>query len=117
MESIKVQEALYNFTQRCFIGDVPDKKIDLSYQEEFFDILKNCEELSVVRVHQLKDQHKALLRELLIQYTTFITLFNHLKFPPEFLEGSSDMKLGKNVLSYFCENKWPFPQSLEKKTH
>lgn len=52
------------------------------------------------------------LKELLMQYVMFLTVFSDLVFPPDFLSGTDETRLGVWVLAYVAKHQWPFPQQL-----
>ncbi|HEX9842256.1 MAG TPA: hypothetical protein VGC20_05875 [bacterium] len=52
------------------------------------------------------------LEEALKQYVTFLVIADHLRFPPDFLSGTSSGSLGGPLRAYIAENRWPFPQQL-----
>lgn len=111
--SEKVQEVIFDFTQRSFIGEKGKEKLNLSKEKGFFDFLKN-NEIDQIKAYQMSENHRKLLRELLSQYIIFLQMNPELPFPDEFLEDSSKDVLGRSLLDYMCHYKWPFPQSIEK---
>lgn len=110
----EVQEVLFDFAQRCFVGEKIESELNLSKQDSLFDFLSNGE-LTVTQVHQMSENHKKILRELLSQYIIFLQLNQELHFPPDFLRDSEKMKLGRAILEYMRQHRWPFPQLL--RTH
>ena len=113
--SNEVQELIYDFTQRCFIGEESKVKLNLSKENGMFEFLSNGE-LTQLQAHQLSKNHKKLLQELLTQYIMFLQMNPELPFPPDFLDGSNNNVLGQKLLSFICEHRWPFPQLLKKQT-
>jgi len=109
-----VNSVLFNFTQRCFIGESASSIIDGSAAAFVFDRLA-AGSLSVHGVHKLPPRYKSVVRELLTQYLMFLEMNRGLPFPPNFLDGSSESELGTNLLAYVCEHKWPFPQMLDSR--
>ena len=110
----EVQEILYDFTQRCFVGEQSVGRFDLSRQDRLFDFLSNGE-LTAMQVHQMSKDEQKLLRELLTQYVMFLQVNQGLPFPDDFLNDSNKMQLGRSVLGYICHYRWPFPQLLTSK--
>ncbi len=111
--SEEVQEIIYDFAQRSFIGEKGNGKLNLSKEKVFFEFLSN-NEIDQIKAHQLSENHRKLLRELLSQYIMFLQMNSELSFPTGFLAGSSNNVLGRALLDYMCEHKWPFPQLLDK---
>lgn len=111
--SEKVQEIIYDFTQRSFIGEKNKSKLNLSKENGFFEFLKN-NEIDQIKSHQMSENHRELLKELLSQYIIFFQMNPGLPFPDDFLEGSSKDVLGRPLLDYVCHHKWPFPQTIEE---
>ncbi|TCJ15232.1 hypothetical protein EZJ19_07955 [Parasulfuritortus cantonensis] len=109
----EVQEIIYDFTQRCFIGEDIKEKFNLSKQNLLFKFLETGD-LTVEQVHLMSENHQKILRELLSQYILFLQMNQHLEFPDGFLQNSGKMKLGSGLLEYICHYKWPFPQLLEQ---
>ncbi|QXP85766.1 tetratricopeptide repeat protein [Methylococcus sp. Mc7] len=109
-----VGEAIFNFTQRCFIGERSKEPLDVSAEDFVFARLANGP-LTVLDVHQLPSKHKRLVREILTQYVMFLELNRSLPFPPDFLDGTSHERLCPPLLQYICEHRWPFPQMLTSK--
>jgi len=110
----QVAEVLYNFTQRCFIGEKSEVPLDLSAEDYVFARLINGS-LNLLEVHQLPSKHRRLLREVLTQYIMFLEMNRGLPFPPGFLDGSSKEQLALPLLQYIHEHRWPFPQMLPSK--
>lgn len=113
LSSADVSEVIYNFTQRCFIGEKEPGDVDLSYEAALFKRLA-AGPITQVEAHQLPSGQRRVFRELLTQYITFLEMNKQLPFPPDFLVGSSQDKLGTNLLEYICHYKWPFPQMLSR---
>lgn len=109
ISSSDVNEIIFNFTQRCFIGEDNLGNIDLSYETPLFQRLVSGS-LNQTEAYQLPKPQRRLLKELLSQYIIFLEMNKHLSFPPKLLCGSSDNVLGVNLLAYICHYKWPFPQ-------
>lgn len=109
-----VGEVIFNFTQRCFIGEGNNEPLDVSAEDFVFARLAS-EPLTVLDVHQLPSKHKRLVREILTQYIMFLELNRSLPFPPGFLDGTSHERLCPPLLHYICEHRWPFPQMLTSK--
>lgn len=106
-----VNEVIYNFTQRCFIGERELEDLDLSHEDALFQRLA-AGPITQVEAHQLPRGQRRVFRELLTQYIMFLEMNEQLPFPPDFLADSSHDKLGMNLLEYFCHYRWPFPQML-----
>ena len=104
---------VYNFTQRCFIGEEGSSDVDLSHE---LGLVRRLESgpISQVEAHQLPQGQRRLFRELLIQYIMFLEMNRELPFPPDFLSDSTEDQLGTNILEYICHHRWPFPQTLPK---
>lgn len=109
-----VAEVLYNFTQRCFIGEKDKEPLDLSAEDYVFARLTSGP-LNLLEVHQLPSKYRRLLREILTQYIMFLEMNRDLPFPSEFLLGSSKEQLALPLLQYIHEHRWPFPQMLPSK--
>ena len=105
----EVQEVIFAFTQRCFVGQKSTKEPRYSEQQGLFDLLSDGD-LTVLQVHAMGETHRDLLRELLTQYIMFLQMNQHLSFPSDFLGTSDNMKLGHQLLEYICRHRWPFPQ-------
>ena len=108
----EVQEVLFAFTQRCFVGQKSAEQPRYTEQGGLFELLSDSD-LTILQVHDMNKTHRDLLRELLTQYIMFLQLNQHLSFPSDFLTGSDNMHLGRPLLEYICHYRWPFPQ-LEK---
>ena len=108
-----VGELIYNFTQRCFIGEKDFGDVDLSYEDTLFKRLM-AGPITQVDAHQLPSGQRQVFRELLKQYIIFLEMNKQLPFPPDFLVGSDQDILGTNLLEYVCRYKWPFPQILSR---
>ena len=107
-----VQKALYDFTQSAFGNiDNEDDSLDLEAFSHTMHILRRGE-LSRDDVIGQSVGTRRVLRELLTQYITFMTMFPHLRFPPGFLLNSSPTSLGSDMTSYMLEHGWPYPQLL-----
>jgi hypothetical protein len=106
-----VNDVIYNFTQRCFIGEKEPEDLDLSHEDALFKRLA-AGPITQVDAHQLPQGQRRVFRELLTQYVMFLEMDKHLPFPPDFLADSSYDKLGAELLEYICHHKWPFPQLL-----
>lgn len=113
LSSSDVNEVVYNFTQRCFIGEKEPGDVDLSHEDALFKRLA-AGPITQVDAHQLPSGQRRVFRELLTQHIMFLEMNKQLPFPPDFLAGSSQDRLGTNLLEYFCHYKWPFPQMLSK---
>lgn len=111
LRGINVSELLYNFTQRCFIGEAATEPLDLSAEGYVYERLASGP-LSLLDVHQLPSRYRRVLREILTQYIMFLEMNRDLPFPPDFLDGSSNEQLGIPLLLYINEHRWPFPQLL-----
>lgn len=111
LRGTNVSELLYNFTQRCFIGEAATEPLDLSAEGYVYERLASGP-LSLLDVHQLPSRYQRVLREILTQYIMFLEMNRDLPFPPNFLEGSSNEQLGSPLLLYINEHRWPFPQLL-----
>jgi tetratricopeptide (TPR) repeat protein len=107
----EVNEVIYNFTQRCFIGEREPEDLDLSQEEPLFKRLA-AGPITQVDAHQLPQGQRRVFRELLTQYIMFLEMNKQLPFPPDFLTDSSYDELGTQLLEYICHHKWPFPQML-----
>lgn len=108
-----VGAVIYNFTQRCFIGEGDQGQVDLSHENSLFHRLE-AGPISQVEAHQLPPGQRKVFRELLTQYIMFLEMNKELEFPTEFLSDSNQDRLGTNLLGYICHYKWPFPQMLKR---
>ena len=108
-----VSKVIYNFTQRCFIGEENPEDIDLSYEGALFNKLQ-AGPITQFEAHQLPPGQRRVLRELLTQYIMFLEMNKQLPFPPNLLTDSNSDKLGENILEYICHHRWPFPQMLPR---
>lgn len=106
----EVQEVLYAFSQRCFIGQHSTEQLRYSEQDDLFELLSEGD-LTVSQAHDIGEVQRDLLRELLSQYIIFLQMNQHLDFPEGFLDGSDNMRLGRPLLDYLCHHRWPFPQA------
>jgi hypothetical protein len=108
-----MQEVIYNFTQRAFIGgDIKKVPFDQSKTYEVMSLL-NADSLSQADLAMLPVKIQRVIYELLTQYIMFVSMNPQLLFPPRFLQGSNENQLGAPLLSYIRENQWPFPQMLK----
>ena len=108
--AIEVQEILYAFAQRCFIGQNSTRQLRYTEQDGLFALLGEGD-LTVSQAYVICEVHCDLLRELLSQYIIFLQMNQHLGFPEGFLDGSDNMRLGRPLLDYLCRHRWPFPQA------
>jgi hypothetical protein len=113
LRGTKVAELLYNFAQRCFVGEALTLPLDLSAEGYVFERLASGP-LSLLEVHQLPPMYRRVVREILTQYIMFLEMNRELPFPPDFLDDSSIDRLGSMLLLYIHEHRWPFPQSLPR---
>ena len=113
LSSADVSKAIFNFTQRCFIGEEDSEDIELSYEDALFKRLQ-AGPITQFEAYQLPSGQRRVFRELLTQYIMFLEMNKQLSFPPNFLIDSSSGKLGVNVLEYICHYRWPFPQTLPR---
>lgn len=111
LRATNVSELLYNFTQRCFIGEAAKDPLDLSAEGYVYERLASGP-LSLLDVHQLPSRYRRVVHEILLQYIMFLEMNHELPFPPDFLDDSSNEQLGMPLLVYINEHRWPFPQLL-----
>ncbi len=111
-----VAEVVWNFLQAgmktCF-ADTPDGSVEPAAALKVFALLENLEFLSGQEIADLGAQERVCLKLLLMQYCQFFIMFTDLWFPDDFLDGSSRSQLGKPLLRYMAEHRWPFPQMLK----
>lgn len=109
MEKAKqVQKIIYDFTQ---LMGKPNRKANGSSHQWLFKRLTQ-EPLTIKEAISLPIERKADMYELLSQYIIFLSLFEDLQFPDGFTADSSEIVLGRQVLSYMAEHRWPFPQQV-----
>ena len=113
LSGAQVSEVIYNFSQRCFVGEKDLSEVDLSYEGALFKRLV-AGSISQVEAHQLPAGQRRVFRELLTQYIMFLEMNKQLPFPSDFLAGSSPDELGRNLLKYICHYRWPFPQMFSR---
>ncbi|MBL0576324.1 hypothetical protein JD491_01505 [Aeromonas caviae] len=103
-----VVSPLFNFTQ-LMIGNTPCKgHVSLATQEWLFTRLDTAP-LPIKEALELEPLKQSALYELFAQYIMFLAMNSDLKFPPDFLAGTSELVLGKPLLAYMQEHRWPFP--------
>lgn len=107
-----VTPILFDFSQRCFMGEAASSVLELSAAEFVFERL-SAGPLTVQDAHALPPKYKLVLRELLTQYIMFLEMNRELPFPPYFLRDCSADQLGSALLAYICQHRWPFPQMLD----
>ena len=107
----EVTTHLYNFTQLMIGNQTPRKNISPDTQEWLFTRLSTAP-FPIKEALVLTPPQKSALYELLTQYIIFLTMNSHLMFPHDFLAGTSEVMLGKSLLAYMHEHRWPFPQML-----
>ncbi|MGL4206938.1 MAG: hypothetical protein ACRCRW_12580 [Aeromonadaceae bacterium] len=111
----EVASPLFNFAQLLFgnnsAPESPKTLISSDVQQWLFERLSHSD-LPLKEAIELAMPKKMALYELLTQYIMFLTINSHLKFPHDFLVGTSEISLGKSLLSYINEHRWPFPQLL-----
>ncbi len=105
IESSEVAKVLFNFAQ---LLQAP-KSNSKTEEKWLFKRLNKGKPLTIKEALSLPDSQRGTLGELLTQYVMFLTMFNDLSFPPNFLSGSSETILGNQLLAYMHENQWPFP--------
>lgn len=112
--SPQVCESLYDFLQKTFAKNkaVEKEKLEFGHANEIFTRFATGQALSVSEVLKMRRGQQKALQEVLTQYVIFLTMFNNLLFPPDFLSETDEATLGPNVLAYFVEHLWPFPQML-----
>lgn len=100
---------LYNFTQ-LMVGHNPKRlNISMKTQEWLFTRLSTAP-FPIKEAIELEPSKRSAFYELLTQYVMFLTMNSDLKFPPDFLAGTSEVALGKSLLAYMREHRWPYPQ-------
>jgi hypothetical protein len=72
------------------------------------------EPITIKEALSASQENQRVLSELLTQYVMFFHLNKHLKYPPEFLNGTSETVLGVHLIRYMAEQRWPFPHLLGK---
>ncbi len=113
ISSEKIQELIYTFLQTTFKQDTfNEEKLDLNIEEEMFMFL-DSEFIDSKSVQELPRSEQYFIFELLSQYMVFLTMHSHLTFPSIFLNGFSEKSIGKEMLGYIYEHKWPFPQMIK----
>ncbi|GAB3225451.1 hypothetical protein [Pseudaeromonas pectinilytica] len=111
LSASEVVAPLYNFTQLMVGNRTPNRNITKETQEWIFTRLSTTP-LSIKDALGLTPSQQSALYELLSQYIIFLTINSHLMFPRDFLVGTSEVVLGKPLLAYIQEHRWPFPQML-----
>lgn len=114
LSATKVSELLYNFTQRCFIGEVATEPLDLSAEDFVYERLASGP-FSLLDALQLPSRYRRVVREILTQYIMFFEMNCDLPFAGDFLDDSSNEQLGIPLLLYINEHRWPFPQLLPQR--
>jgi len=94
--SKEVAEAIFNFAQRCFIGEKGKVNLNMAKEKGLFEYLSNGE-LTQIQAHQMSENHRKLLRELLTQYIMFLQMNPELPFPPNFLKGSNENLISNEI--------------------
>ncbi|MNG13046.1 hypothetical protein D3C84_966980 [compost metagenome] len=104
----EVISTLYNFTQLMVGSTSKYQHFSLDTQKWLFTRLQTAP-FSIKEAIELEPSKKTALYELLTQYIMFLTMNSDLTFPHDFLAGTSEVALGKSLLAYMREHRWPFP--------
>lgn len=110
-----VSKCLLEFAQNAFGQEahvILKRALVLLHAEEVFARLRTLDPLTAEEAQRMTPEQQRVLYEIITQYIQFTTVFDHLRFPPSFLDGSSRDILPASVLRYFAEHRWPFPQLL-----
>lgn len=110
----QVAEPVFNFLQLAFAGinDPSSVPFERSQAEALLSRIGSTKTLPIKEALLLPAGERRALKELLMQYVMFWTMFDDLVFPPDFLNGTDETKLGAGVLAYVSKHQWPFPQQL-----
>lgn len=116
LSAAKVLDVLYGFDQNAYGPSGPIKVEALplyrSVEEAVMARLRTDTTWSLQDLMEMGKAEQRLIRELLGQYVMFLAIFNDMRFPVDFLDGSSGDTLGEPVLRYIAKRSWPFPQLL-----
>lgn len=109
-----VASPLYGFLQLAFAGanDPGRTPLERRHADAVLRRIGSGVALPIKEAMSLPDGERRALKELLTQYVIFLTMFNNLTFPPDFLSGTDETRLGADVLAYIARHGWPFPQQL-----
>lgn len=110
----QVAEPMFNFLQLAFAGinDPATVPFERHQADALLLRIASVKTLPIKDVFSLPDGERRALKELLMQYVMFWTMFSDLVFPPDFLNGTDETRLGYGVLAYVAKHQWPFPQQL-----
>lgn len=110
-----VVEPLYYFSQMAF-HDKTERMKEISFSHgvatRVIERLKQAGALSIKEVLEMPEPEMRVIYELMTQYIMFLTMFQDLPFPPDFLCGTNEVQLGRPLLEFLVERKFPFPQTL-----
>lgn len=114
LTTAQVAEPLFNFLQMAFAGanDPEAVPFERRQADALLSRIASAKLLSIKEALLLPDGERRALKELLMQYVMFWTMFSDLVFPPNFLSGTDETRLGAEVLAYVSKHQWPFPQQL-----
>jgi hypothetical protein len=109
-----VAEPLFHFSQLAFAGarnpgNTPITPFDA---DAVMRRITSGKALTIKEALSMPDGERRALKVLLVQYIMFLTMFSDLTFPPDFLNGTDETRLGAQVLAYVARHQWPFPQRL-----
>lgn len=108
-----VAEPIFNFLQMAFAGAKdPTHPLERLHAEAICLRIASGGALPIKEALSLPDGERRALKELLGQYVMFLTVFRDLSFPPGFLDGTDETRLGTELLAYVAKHQWPFPQQL-----
>lgn len=114
LTAAQVAEPFFNFMQLAFSGKHDPSAIPFEEKGsvDLFERLEDMQSLTIKEVFALPSSERRALKELMVQYVMFWTMFEDLVFPTSFLIGTDETNLGAPVLDYVAIHQWPFPQQL-----
>lgn len=114
LTTAQVAEPIFNFLQLGFAGinDPSEVPFERRHADKVLVRVASGKPLHIKDAITAPAGERRALRELLMQYVMFLTMFEDLVFPTDFLNGTDETQLGKDVLAYVAKHQWPFPQQL-----
>lgn len=107
LTAAQVSEPLYAFVQMAFTGKFAPGSAPLSRAgaDKVLLRISNSKPIPIKEAMGLESDERRALYEFLVQYVMFLTMFDDLQFPPDFLIGTDETCLGTSFLAYAAKHQ------------